>query len=67
MRKARGLLALIALSPMLSGCLVIGTAAAVTDVAVGTAGMAVGAAGAVGGAAVDAIIPGDGNKDERDL
>lgn len=66
MRKARALLALIALAPMLSGCLVVGAAAAVTDVAVGTAGMAVGAAGAVGGAAIDAVTPGDDDdKDDR--
>ena len=64
MRKARAFLVLCLLAPMLSGCLVVGTAAAVTDVTVGVAGAAIGAAGT----AVDVIIPGDkddGN-DDRD-
>ena len=60
MRRIRILLAMLFLSPLLSGCLVI----AATDIAVGTVGAAVGAAGAVGGAAIDVVTPGDDNDDE---
>lgn len=61
MRHARILLLMLALGPMLSGCLVV----AATDIAAGTVGAAVGAAGAVGGAAIDVVTPG-GDEDEDD-
>lgn len=61
MRRARNLLFLLGLSPLLSGCLMIAA-----DMAIGTVGTAVGAAGTVGGAAVDVVIPGGGDDDEDD-
>ncbi|MBO6797324.1 hypothetical protein [Maricaulis sp.] len=63
MRRLRLFLLTLLIAPSLSGCLAIGAAALVTDVAVGTAGTVVGTAGKVGGAAVGAVLPG-GNDDE---
>jgi len=60
MRKARAFLVLCLLTPALSGCLVVGTVAAVTDVTVGAAGAAIG----VAGSAVDVVIPGGDDEDD---
>ncbi len=65
MRKLRPLLFLLAAAPLLNGCLAIGAAALVTDVAVGTVGNTVEAAAKVGGTAIDVITPGDDDEDER--
>ncbi|MBR9824706.1 MAG: hypothetical protein GYB36_02750 [Alphaproteobacteria bacterium] len=64
MRQLRPLIFLLAVAPLLNGCLALGTAALVTDVAVGTVGTAVGAATAVGGAAIDVVTPGDDDEDD---
>jgi len=61
MRRARNLVFLLGLSPLLSGCLMIAA-----DMAIGTVGTAVGAAGTVGGAAVGAVIPGGDDDDDDD-
>ena len=58
--------ALAALSPALSGCLVIGGAALVTGTAVGVAGDTLQLAGNVGEGVVRAAIPGDGEDDDED-
>ena len=63
MRRLRLLFLSLLIAPTLSGCLAIGAAALVTDVAVGTVGTVVGTAGKVGGAAVGAVLP-DGDEDE---
>lgn len=66
MRKLRPLIILLVAAPMLNGCLALGAAALVTDVAVGTVGTAVDAATTVGGAAIDVVTPGDDDdEDER--
>ncbi|MBO6878268.1 MAG: hypothetical protein JJ873_12740 [Maricaulis sp.] len=64
MRRLRLLLLSLIIAPSLSGCLALGAAALVTDVAVGTAGTVVGTAGKVGGAAVGAVLPGGDDEDE---
>lgn len=62
MRKARALILILALAPMLQGCLVVGATALAADVAVGTVGAAVD----VTGAAIDVVTPdGKGDDDDR--
>lgn len=65
MRQLRPLLVLLAALPLLSGCLALGTAALVTDVAIGTIGTAVETTAKVGGAAIDVVTPGDDDEDDR--
>ncbi len=65
MRQLRPLLVLLAAAPLLNGCLALGAAALVTDVAVGTVGTAAETAVNVGGAAIDAVTPGDDEDDDR--
>lgn len=64
MRKIRFAFLAVLLAPSLSGCLMMGAAALVTDVAVTTVGTTLETAVNVGGAAIDAVTPGD--KDEDD-
>jgi len=62
-KQLRPFLLLLAAAPLLNGCLAIGAAALVTDVAVGTVGNTVEAAVKVGGAAIDVVTPGDDDDD----
>jgi hypothetical protein len=66
MRKLRIALIAILIAPALNGCLAIGAAALVTDVAVGTVGTVLETTVNVGGAAIDAVTPGDDDKDDDD-
>ena len=62
MTSLRLALIVLLLAPSLSGCLVVGTAALATDVAIGTVGTAVD----VGAAAIDVVIPGDDEDEDED-
>jgi len=65
MRKLRFALLALMLAPSLSGCLMIGAAALVTDVTVTTVGTTLETAVNVGGAAIDAVTPGDKDDDDE--
>jgi hypothetical protein len=65
MKTIRPILIALLLAPSLSGCLALGAAAVVTDVAVGTAGTVIKTAGNVGGAAIDIVTPGDDEDDDN--
>ena len=64
MRQLKIILISLLVAPALSGCVAIGAAALVTDVAVGTVGTAIETTGNVAGAAIDVVTPGD-DEDDR--
>lgn len=65
-RRILVFLSLLAATPALSGCLVIGATSMVAETAVRTTGTVLETAGNVGGAVVRTAIPGDGEDDDDD-
>jgi hypothetical protein len=64
MRKLYIILITLIMAPALSGCIVLGGAALVTGMAVGTVATVAKTTIGVGGAVIDAVIP-DSNEDQE--